>query len=267
MSKILDKLWVKIIAIIIILLFLIGFKEMVFTDPDTSKAFGALMGSLPFAKQIADVVSTLLGFQNSIPPIISVSSVLTDIFKLPIMACVQPLCVALLMRIFLPLPHVRNQILFTGMKEYEIQEEHMSSVGYQLKELVITVLTAPVFAVVSAKIADWLFNWLSNNLGGWYAIVAGIISIIVSIGLSMIPLLIIGVSFGTALAWRLLVTLAGKIITTMVTNALCISLYIAVYNGVGSKIGQNIVALIVWLIIADIGMQLLQKAVIGKKNN
>ena len=103
MSKLMDKLLYKILAIIIIVLFVVAFRELIITDKDFSTAFGALMGVLPFAKIISDVVCKILRYQYSIP-LITTSSLLTDFIKLAFMAFIQPLIVGLFTALFLRIP-------------------------------------------------------------------------------------------------------------------------------------------------------------------
>lgn len=44
MSKLFDKFLTKMLAVIVIIVFIIGFREMILTDDDTATAFGALHG-------------------------------------------------------------------------------------------------------------------------------------------------------------------------------------------------------------------------------
>ena len=81
---------------------------------------------------------------------------------------------------------------------------------------------------------------------------------------SLTPLLIGGVAVGTAILWRILVTLLSKMGTTFITNAMCLWVYIAILHGVEGEIATSIIALIVWLVIMDFGMKCLKYAIVAK---
>lgn len=254
MSKLLDKLFAKIIALVVIVLFVVGFREMILTDKDTSTAFGALMGIMPFAKVIVDVVCKILKYQYSIP-IISASSVLTDLLKLAVMACIQPLVVGLLTAIFLPVP--------SSLRDYADREAYMSSFSYRAREMLVTIVSAPLLALAAAWFTTWLFNYLSTTFGDIISTLLGVLSVVLLSAVSIIPLLIAGVSIGTAILWRVLVTLGSKMATTFMTNALCLAVYVAIIGGVEHQIAVSILTLVVWLIIMDFGVKCIQRAVVA----
>lgn len=254
MSRLFDKLFSKLLAVIVIVLFIVGFREMILTDEDTYTAFAALMGMLPFAEVLSEVVCNILKYQYEIP-IISTSSVIIDLLKLAVMACLQPLVVGILTAIFLPVPG--------SLRDYALREEYMSSFSYRAKELVITVISAPILALTAAWFTSWLFNYFTTTFGNVLSVVMGLLSVVLLSAASLIPLLIAGVTVGTAIAWRLLVTLGSKMVTTLVTNALCLAVYVALLGGIEGQVATTIVSLIVWLIIMDFGVNCLQKAVVG----
>jgi hypothetical protein len=255
MSKLMDKLLYKILAIIIIVLFVVAFRELIITDKDFSTAFGALMGVLPFAKIISDVVCKILRYQYSIP-LITTSSLLTDFIKLAFMAFIQPLIVGLFTALFLRIP--------SSYTDYRDREEYMRSFGYRAKELVLTVLTAPILAIVASWFSTWLFSYFTNTFGDVVSIILGVLSVVLLGAVSLIPLLIGGVAVGTAILWRILITLLSKMGTTFITNAMCLWVYIAILHGVEGEVVTSIIALIVWLVIMDFGMKCLQYAIVAK---
>ena len=63
MSKLFDNMLAKFFAVIVIILFIVGFREMILTDRNVSNAFGELMGILPFAEPIVNAACTILGYQ------------------------------------------------------------------------------------------------------------------------------------------------------------------------------------------------------------
>ena len=86
-SKIINKGISKIVAVIVIVLLASSFRKMM-SDEEFYTAFGGLMGTLPFAKQITDIVCKILKYQNNIP-VFSNVTILEDILKLAIMAFLQ----------------------------------------------------------------------------------------------------------------------------------------------------------------------------------
>lgn len=255
MSKLIDKLLYKILAIIIIILFIVAFRELIVTDKDTSIAFGTLMGLLPFAKVISDVVCKILKYQYSIP-LITTSSFLTDLIRLAFMAFIQPLVVGLFTAIFLRIP--------SSYTDYHDREKYMETFGYRVKELMLTVLTAPILAIIASWFSTWLFSYFVNTFGDVVSVILGILSVIILGTVSIIPLLIGGVAVGTAILWRIIVTLLSKMGTTFITNAMCLWVYIAILHGVEGEIATSIIALILWLFIMDFGMNCLKYAIVAK---
>lgn len=255
MSKLIDKLLYKILAIIIIILFIVAFRELIVTDKDTSIAFGTLMGLLPFAKVISDVVCKILKYQYSIP-LITTSSFLTDLIRLAFMAFIQPLVVGLFTAIFLRIP--------SSYTDYHDREKYMETFGYRVKELMLTVLTAPILAIIASWFSTWLFSYFANTFGDVVSVILGILSVIILGTVSIIPLLIGGVAVGTAILWRIIVTLLSKMGTTFITNAMCLWVYITILHGVEGEIATSIIALILWLFIMDFGMNCLKYAIVAK---
>ena len=94
-------------------------------------------------------------------------------------------------------------------------------------------------------------------------ILLGALSVIGLSAVSLVPLLVTGTAVGTAIAWRLLVTLGSKMVTTFVTDAFCLAVYVAILGGIHEHIATSIVALVIWLIIMDLGVNALQHAVVG----
>ena len=225
---------------------------MILTDNNVSAAFGALMGTLPFAKQITDAICKVMKYQYTIPGI-SVSSVFTDFLRLAVMACIQPFLVRILSAVFLQVPN----------GDYYQREEYMDSLGYRSKEMILTIITAPLIAIAASNISAAIYNAIISNFSTLGAILWGIVTSLIIIGISIIPLLAIGVSVGTAIAWRLLVTLSAQMVTTFATNTICLWIYLSFTRGIQKQIVVSILSLIIWLIIMDFGMQCLRRAVVS----
>lgn len=256
MSKLFDKLLYKILVIIIIILFAVAARDLIVTDKAASSVFGALMGSLPFAKVITDVICQILKYKDYIP-LITIASFLTDLIKLAFMAIIQPFVVRLYTSIFLRIP--------SSYTDYYDREKYMESFEYRAKELMLTVLTAPALAIIASNFSTWLFSCFVNIFGDVVSVILGILSVIILSAVSIIPLLIGGMAVGTAVLWRVIVTLLSKMGTTFITNAMCLWVYISIIHGVEGEIGISIIALIVWLIIMDFAMKCLKYAIVAKK--
>lgn len=261
MSDLINKMLTKILGVIVIILFIVGFKELILTNEDISFAFGELMGILPFIQIMGEIVSSILKCQITLP-IPTTANVIKDLLRLALMACIQPIVVRRLTAIFLPLPN-RNQILATSLREYERNETYMNSLGYKVKELLLSVAFVPLIAFLASWFTEWMFKYFSNTFGDVMAILLGSFSVLTLSVASIIPLLISGVGIVTAILWRLLVTLGAKMVTTFVTNMICLAVYVAIMGGIKHEIAVTIVTLIVWLIIMDFGISCLQKAIVS----
>lgn len=253
MSKLFDNMLAKFFAVIVIILFIVGFREMILTDRNVSNAFGELMGILPFAEPIVNAACTILGYQYEIP-IISTSSVLTDLIRLTFMACLQPIVIGILTRIFLPIP--------SGLDVYQ-QEEYMNRLGYRIKELILTVIFTPLLAAFASWLSSAMFTFFTNTFGSVLSVISGILVVLIVAALSLFPLLATGTALGVALLWRLLVTFGSKMVATFVTSALCLVVYVAILGGIQGQIATSIIALVIWLIIMDFGLNCLRRAVVS----
>ena len=172
------------------------------------------------------------------------------------MAFIQPLVVGLFTAIFLRIP--------SSYTDYHDREKYMETFGYRVKELMLTVLTAPILAIIASWFSTWLFSYFANTFGDVVSVILGILSVIILGTVSIIPLLIGGVAVGTAILWRIIVTLLSKMGTTFITNAMCLWVYIAILHGVEGEIATSIIALILWLFIMDFGMNCLKYAIVAK---
>ena len=255
MSKIWNKAFDKIIIFIIIVLVAVSFREMIATDAAVSEFFGELIGMLPFADELAKPISEILKCQYAVP-VISSNSLLTSFMILIVMACIQPLAMTLLSRIFLPIP--------SYYKHYYEMDEYMNSAGYRVKELLLQIIASPFLAMAAAMLANYLISFIMNKLGSSGGILASLCIIITGLGLSIIPLVVTGgMKTGYALLWRLFVTLLPKLLEIFVTNTLCIAVYFAVAGGIQSQIFITVGGLILWLSICFFGIKLIMRSIAG----
>lgn len=252
MSNLFNKMWSKLLAVVVIVLFVIGFREMILTDSNVSTAFGALMGTLPFAKQVIDIICKVMKYQYAISSVTS-TGLIGDFLKLAIMASIQPFIVGILSFLFLRVP--------SGT--YYEREEYMNGTSYRIKEMIITIITAPLIALAAAYITSFVSNYLSRNFGGWLSSILGIVVVVIMSAISIIPLLMGGIALGTAILWRVVVTLLGKMATMMGTNVICLWIYLSIVCGFHTQTFIAIISLIVWLIIMDFAMQSIKRAIVS----
>lgn len=262
MKSLFDKAIYKIIVLILVVVAVVTFREMIYTDNTVSTFFSSLIGEIPFAKMISDNVCKVLKMKNALP-IMNYSSVMSDLLRLAIMACIQPVVIGLLTKIFLPVPQCRNQIIIGAFKPYELREDYMNSLSYKIKELLLNIVAVPILAVMSSHITSYFFSNIDAWVGEAGTVIAGIVTLLMVIGISIIPLVSRGVKLGVAVLWRLSVTLLSKMMNTFITNVLCMTILIALTGGVSSQIAGSIMALIIWLIIFDLGMQCLKRAIVS----
>lgn len=255
MSGILNKVFDKIVIIIVAALFIVGFREMILTDDLVGETFAELIGLLPFAEDIAEPIMTWFKCAYDVP-IVSDGNVLTSVLRLVIMACIQPLAMGILTRCFLSIP--------SGLTRSYEMEAYMNSFSYRAKELLINIIACPLLALGAAWLSSILMNYLADMLGTVGGILTGLGAVIAGLGLSTIPLITTGgMTLGLALLWRLLVTLLPKLLEVTITNTLCIAVYVAVVGGVQSQIVMTIGALLLWIIIWGFGLKLIMGSIAG----
>lgn len=252
MSSSVSKFITKLIALVVIVAFIASFRETILTDQQVSTAFGALLGTLPFAKVIVDAICKIMKYQYK-GLVISVSGTISDFLRLAVMACIQPWVNRALAAIFLRVPE----------GSLDAREKYMKGFEYRMKEMVLKILTAPLLAVFAAYLTSMISNYFTQNYGTIASAILGIATVLGISALSIIPLCVGGLTLGTAITWRFGVTLLSKMLTTFITNALCLWIYTCFINGVSEQIMISVVTLIVWLIIADFLVQQLRILIVS----
>ncbi len=252
MSNLIGKAVSKLLVVIIAVALVLEFRTAILTDKDLSAAFGGLMGALPFAGMITGKVCQILKYQYSVP-LITTSSVTKDLLKLAVMALIQGPVVGLLSAIFLKVPD----------GDWEDREKFMKGPSYTIKSTLLKIVTAPLLAVVSARLCQWIMTSLENALGYALSVAMGLVAVAGTTILSTIWLMAAGLSFGKALLWRLTVTLGGKMVFTFLINAMCLAIYVAILGGVSSHVLASVFSLVVILIIEELAMKLMRQAVVG----
>ncbi len=263
MSRTLSDIFYKIVIGLIIVAIVIGVRDAIITDQALSAWFGELLGELPFANAVAEPVMKALGFRTSVP-FVTGKSFMSELLKLAVMACLQPLVLGIAFSIFLPMPRVpRNQILATPLPSWYGAEEYTETIGYKIKKLLLSLVLCPPLALLSGWLIGKGQDYLENEVGGIFAVLASIGVLAAVVILSLIPLLLVGVGLGIALIWRFLVTLLSQMANTMVMNALCIAVYFAFISGVWSRMAGTISLLVVWLIVFDIFTTAMRQVIVS----
>jgi len=246
-----SKIWPKIIAVVVIVLFVIGFKSMIITDPTVADAFEGLMETLPFAEPFSKIICNVLDYKNS-QPLISATGFIQDIAKLMFMAFIQPILTIIISLFFLRLP--------SGAKSVYEKEAYMNSLGYRIKEMFVKICTAPISSVLSGWLMALIIGWSAEKFGNAGSVLTSVLTTILAAGASIIPMVILGTTISVALLWRFLVTLLGGMLTALTTTFFSIAIYYALINDIPSHIVGLIFGFVFALIILDIVIQCFQRA-------
>lgn len=249
-----NSIWGKAITIFLVVVFIAVAVDTALDDVanGTANYFDSLLEGLPFSKILQDLLSKTLGtkpLSASVPQ--SFTDVLKDLINLAFMAIIQAPVVAVLERLFLPIP-----AYFRG--SWEAQEDYMRSPGYRIKSLVITVLSTPLLAIFAAMIVNYAAGFAAAHLGKTGSVLAGIFGLFAAVGLSCVPLIAVMGFFG-ALLWRVIDILIGNMLSTFLAEAGFIGMYLALRNGsIGSFL---MIGLVLLLVLA--GVDLMFNAVRG----
>ena len=210
------------------------------------------MGNLPFGENLADMACKLLRYERGLVPVVSGESVMQDILKLMVMACIQGPCVALLTMIFLPIPRDKFQ-----------RESYMERTGYRIKETLVSIISVPLLALASAKIVTWFFLWAETSFSTIGVIISGLVAFVVSLGVSVGWLVMFQVPLLTALTWRVVVTLGYKMVSSLIISALCMTLYVAILRGASQQIIVTVLSMVLTIFALELMLFPLQKAVVS----
>lgn len=223
-----NSIWGKALTVFLVVVFIVAAAETAFGDIEngTANYFDSLIEGFPFSKIIQDVLSSKLGTTSlsaSVPQ--SFTDVLKDLVKLAFMALIQAPVVAVLERLFLPIPAYYRS-------SWEAQEDYMSSPGYRIKSLVITVLSTPLLAIIAAMIVNWAAGKTLTLLGPTGSTLAGVFGLIAVVCVSCLPLMAAaGLGFLAALLWRVVDVLVGRMLSAFLAEAGFIGMYLALRNG------------------------------------
>jgi hypothetical protein len=274
MSSSIRKAFSKFILFLIMLVVFVTFWRQIATDDTLNKFIGEIMSNLPFSKQITDTICKVMKWNLDPSSLVSGNvwgndvsqkNFLTELTKLAVLACLQPLIGRLVAATFLRMP--------SNLRDWQDREEYMDSAPYRVKEFIINLITVPLVALLASWLITQLYDWLNQTLNGSvpqmviiFLILVGAL-LLLSMNGMFTPLQYAQIGTGRLLAtgilWRLLVTAAMPLLNTFLTTALCYWIYLAFLNNSDSAKFWSIVSLIGYLLLFNIAMTAMKQAIVG----
>lgn len=238
MSKWLNKLIVGFVVIVALVAAVATLREQILQDDTTNKAFVALLSSFPFAQFTTQIVCNVLHYPL---PLFGLqpSNFLDDLILLFAMTMVCPLVIGTASAIFLRIP-----------KEWGIdeREDYMSSFGYRIKEVLLSVILSPLCVFATARLVSMLMGFVQAHVPVFAAYLIRVCVLVLVLLLSCIFASIRSrFGFQFVLRFRVLNDLLGEILKVLVMNTLCIAASLALINGHLSAALYSMVLLVILL--------------------
>ncbi len=261
------KVFEKVFILFIIVAVFIGFREEILTNKAAGKAFGELLGTLPYFKKIADLVVKFMKFSYEVPDL-SEHHFMREALKLVVMAWLQPVVVGFATRLFLPMPSgpTGRGNLQARRSYIAAAEDYMNSPEYRFKSFLIKLLCI----VPTALLSGWLLGKLQDFLIDYFGKIGGnIIIVLVFVLLAVLSLNHLvnpgrgrsGWSMGHAAIWRGFDLLSG-ILNVLATETLLAVIYVGVLDNSWETIGIGIFSLIITLVLLDGAFQEIRRAIV-----
>ena len=226
-----SNLWAKIMGVIVIILFVAGFRSLITTDEHFARGFAAMMSTLPFADD----------------PELTPCSFLTDLLKLVVMSCVRGPVIKLVSNIFNP-PQGERQV------------------RSPIKQMVISLVLTPILAIFSS----WAISSAAQKMEDTFGpVLTSIISLLIIVLLAFVSVFLfkalstVAVSFGLAMAYRFLFTFGVEMAANFLLSMICLALYVAVVVGNDSMMLTWGFALLIYLAIMGVGLDFFRRTVVG----
>ncbi len=251
MSDFMGRVMSKLIALLAVVLFIVALRESILTDESVGSAFSAILSTLPFGKLIAESICSVLKIDYKIPDL-TANGVFTDIINLLIMACIRPIAGRIFTRIFLQMP--------SGLSSQQM-EDFMGRASYRIREVLVTVIFAPLIAFFVAYLSKRLMDYISVSFGMVVSILLKTLLGLVAGGISISVLAVAGMGLGAVLSYRIFVTLGMSVLNTFITNVFSIYIYISFTRGISADVATGIVLVAVWLIIAETATNWITKGI------
>lgn len=239
-----SNLWAKVMGVIVIILFVAGFRSLITTDEHFARGFAAMMSTLPFADELVDVMYNVLDYHRQYPEL-TPCSFLTDLLKLVVMSCVRGPVIKLVSNIFNP-PQGERQV------------------RSPIKQMVISLVLTPILAIFSSWVISSAAQRMEDTFG---PVLTSIISLLIIVLLAFISVFLFkalaAVSLGLAMAYRFLITFGVEMAANFLLSMICLALYVAVVVGNDSMMLTWGFALLIYLAIMGVGLDFLRRSVVG----
>ena len=240
-----SNLWAKVMGVIVIILFVAGFRSLITTDEHFARGFAAMMSTLPFADELVDVMYNMLDYHRQYPEL-TPCSFLTDLLKLVVMSCVRGPVIKLASNIFNP-PQGERQV------------------RSPIKQMVISLVLTPILAIFSS----WAISSAAQKMEDTFGpVLTSIISLLIIVLLAFVSVFLfkalstVAVSFGLAMAYRFLFTFGVEMAANFLLSMICLALYVAVVVGNDSMMLTWGFALLIYLAIMGVCLDYFRRSVV-----
>lgn len=252
MSKLLDKIWGKVVTVSIVIMVIAIFRGKIISNDAVGEFFGSLMEQLPFAKIISDVICNIMGYKQNIP-LFTPSWIVTDLIRLAFMAFLYQV---------LAIPIELFTYLFIMPKNKREKEEYKDTAGYKVRRFLADIMTAPIVAVLASIFSKFIFSCFVSWVGEIMARVLGVLLTSSFFMVSLVSILKSGHSFIFAIVWRIIDILVENMAKTMFVNICCIALYVGIIYGADGLIASSIITLIVFFLVIDVAIGFLRESIV-----
>ena len=235
-----DKIFGKVMAVFVVIVVLVSVRSMILADSDMNLLVSNLLSMLPFSRFVYDTLQGFLKINIGLP-INTVGGFFINLMRLAVLAVIQPAATRLLQTLLIPLPPLSNR---------EAVEDYMSSIGYRLKSLLITILTAPVLSWVANKLILIAYQWLVARMGQVLTVILGYVSII---GITWFAIMAatVTMTLGQAIAWKL-GNLGIKMFSAFFLNFLCMGICMGLLGDSSGMIISCVVGILVLFVAVDL---------------
>ena len=220
-------------------------REEILTNDSKNKMFLAILESFPLSKFLTEIICSLLHYplpMNNMQP----DSIVGDLTLLAAMTVVSPIIIGGASAIFLRMPE--------GL-DIDGRERYMSTFGYRVKEILLSVILTPICVFLTAKAIGMLSSALQAKLP-WFAafLIEILVLAIVILVSSLYSSQRFNFKFGFALRHNLIDGFLSELLKILVMNALCIAAALALING---QLGTAVTFLVtMFIILAGIELML-----------
>ena len=230
-----SNLWAKVVGLIIIVLFVAGFRDLITTNEHFARGFAAMMSAFPFADELVDIMYNMLDYHREYPEL-TPCNFLTDLLKLVVMSVVSS---------FIHL----------------LQNKKKSS---PVKRMLISLLLTPVLAIFSSWVISVAMQQMESMFG---PVLTSIISVLIIALVAIISVFLLKslakISTGLAVAYRFLITFGVEMAANFLLSMICLALYVGIVVGNDSMVIRWGLGLLLYLAIMGVGLDFFRRTVVG----